>query len=150
MSMELHSLNNDFNRRKKSKRVGRGPGSGIGKTCGRGIKGAGARSGYKRRFGYEGGQFRLYMKLPTRGFSRARFRKRFDSINLYQIDQLYNDNEVVNLESLSKHGYLSSNSYGIKILGEGELTKKVTIEATAISHAAAEKLKKQGIKFYSK
>ena len=140
----LSHLENEVNRKQRN-RVGRGTASGCGKTSGRGHKGSGARSGYKRRYGQEGGRLPLYLKLPKRGFSRARFSKRLDSINLYQIDELYSDGEVVNLETLHKHGYLSGRSYGFKVLGEGELTKKVTIEATAISSQAREKLDKAGI-----
>ena len=84
----LGSLKNTTRPRKSVKRVGRGLGSGLGKTCGRGEKGAGARSGYKRRHTYEGGQFRTFMKIPQRGFSQARFRKPYHVINLFQISQI--------------------------------------------------------------
>lgn len=143
----LAGLNNHSRREKKSKRVGRGIGSGLGKTSGRGQKGAGARSGYKRRHGYEGGQFRTYMKLPQRGFSNVRFRRAFDAINLGQIEKLYEDGETVNIESLRKHGFISGQTYGIKVLAEGELTKKVTIEANAVSKGARDKLAKAKITF---
>jgi large subunit ribosomal protein L15 len=141
----LATLKNSHRSRRDVKRVGRGPGSGKGKTCGRGEKGAGARSGYKRRWGYEGGQFRMFMKLPIRGFSNARFRKTFDTINLSQIDAMYEDGEVVNAQTLSEKGFLSGSTNGIKILGNGELTKKVKIEAQAISNGAREKLQKAKI-----
>ena len=146
----MHKLNNLKNTTKVIKarrRVGRGIGSGVGKTCGRGEKGAGARSGYKRRLGYEGGQFRTFMKLPIRGFSNARFRKRLDSINLGQIEKLYADGETVNVETLRSHGFINGKSHGLKILGEGELTKKVTIEADKISSSAKDKLQKANISF---
>lgn len=146
----MHKLNNLQNETKVTKnrrRVGRGIGSGVGKTCGRGEKGAGSRSGYKRRLGYEGGQFRTFMKLPQRGFSNARFRKRLDSINLGQIEKIYNDGETVNIETLRQHGFINGNSYGLKILGDGELTKKVTIEADKISSSAKDKLQKANISF---
>ena len=143
----LNGLKNVSRKSKRRSRVGRGPGSGVGKTCGRGHKGSGARSGYKRRYGNEGGQLPLYMKLPTRGFSRARFQQKLDSINLYQLDVLYEDGEVVNADTLYAHGYLNGKTYGFKVLSEGELTKKVTIEAAAISAKAREKLEKAGITF---
>lgn len=143
----LSNLKNTTKPRKSTKRVGRGLGSGLGKTCGRGEKGAGSRSGYKRRFGYEGGQFRTFMKMPERGFSNARFRRAFDSINLYQIDMMFNDGDVVNLETLCMRGYLSGTSWGLKILGKGELTKKVTINAHAYSDSAREKLTHAKIEF---
>jgi large subunit ribosomal protein L15 len=147
---KLHSLKNTTKVIKSRRRVGRGIGSGLGKTCGRGEKGAGSRSGYKRRLGYEGGQFRLFMKLPIRGFSNARFRKRLDSINLGQIEEMYSDGEVVNVDTLRQHGYISGRSHGLKILGEGELTKKVTIEADKYSASAHEKLQKAKISFSQK
>ena len=144
---KLHNLKNSSKVSKTRRRVGRGIGSGVGKTCGRGEKGAGSRSGYKRRLGYEGGQFRTFMKLPIRGFSNVRFQKRLDSINLGQIEKLYNDGETVNIETLREHGYINGKSHGLKILGDGELKKKVTIEADKISASAKEKLQKANISF---
>jgi large subunit ribosomal protein L15 len=138
----LATLKNVTRPKQARKRVGRGLGSGLGKTSGRGEKGAGARSGYKRRHGYEGGQFRTFMKLPIRGFSNESFRKRLDFINLNQISELYADGEVVSIETLVAKGFLAPTTHGIKILGNGELTKKVTIEADAVSSGAREKLKK--------
>lgn len=143
----LSNLSNSSRPHKRYKRVGRGPGSGLGKTCGRGEKGAGARSGYKRRLGYEGGQFRTFAKMPVRGFSNARFRKPYDAINLGQIDAAYKDGETVNAQTLADRGFLSGTTYGIKILGDGELTKKVTIEAAAFSRSAQDKLQKASISF---
>ncbi|MCH9634669.1 MAG: 50S ribosomal protein L15 [Chlamydiae bacterium] len=140
---------NELTKRIKPKRnrLGRGPGSGLGKTSGRGQKGAGSRSGYKRRDTYEGGQYRLFLKLPTRGFSRARFRKPLDPINLKLIDLLYKDGETVNLQTLQDRGLLNGSSHGVKVLAEGETTKKVTIEVAAFSKAAIEKLEKAGIQY---
>lgn len=143
----LSTLKNSSRPDSRTKRVGRGIGSGVGKTCGRGQKGAGARSGYKRRYGYEGGQFRTFMKIPQRGFSQARFRKPYHVINLFQISQMFDDGEVVNLESLAERGYLSGRTYGIKILGTGEITKKVTIEAHDFSGSAREKLSAAKVSF---
>lgn len=143
----LNQLEDTSRTRKKCKRVGRGPGSGMGKTCCRGQKGAGARAGYRRRYGYEGGQFRLFMKLPIRGFSNANFRKEYCTINLGQIEKLFDDGETVNTISLKERGYFSGSVYGLKILGNGELTKKVTIEADAISESAKEKLEKGKVSF---
>jgi large subunit ribosomal protein L15 len=141
----LATLKNTSRPHKRYKRVGRGIGSGLGKTCGRGEKGAGSRSGYKRRWGYEGGQFRTFMKMPIRGFSNARFRKAYDTVNLGQIDAAFQDGEIVNAQTLADRGFLSGLTYGIKILGEGELTKKVTIEVAAVSESAREKLQKAKI-----
>lgn len=133
--------------KEKRNRLGRGPGSGLGKTSGRGQKGAGARSGHKRRLTYEGGQFRTFLKLPTRGFSRARFRKTLDHINLKQIEMYFKDGDVVNLKSLKKHGLISGPSLGVKLLAFGETTKKVTIELAAYSKTAIDKLEKAGLKY---
>lgn len=145
--MDLSNLKNTTQKRKKRVRVGRGLGSGIGKTCGRGEKGAGARSGYKRRLGYEGGQMRLFMKLPIRGFSNARFRKALHTVNLCDIEATYEDGEQVTLESLAERGFISGQTYGVKLLGNGTLTKKVTIEVDAISDGAREKLQQAKIEF---
>lgn len=147
MSTTLNTLKDTTRERKSRRRVGRGIGSGLGKTCGRGEKGAGSRSGYKRRLGYEGGQMRLFMKMPIRGFSNARFRKPYDVVNLGQINEMYEDGETVSFETLIERGFLSGPTYGVKILGNGDLTKKVTIEASAFSESAREKLQRAGIQF---
>jgi large subunit ribosomal protein L15 len=147
MTTTLNELTNASRPYKRAKRVGRGSGSGLGKTCGRGEKGAGSRSGYKRRLGYEGGQFRTFMKLPIRGFSNARFRKAYHTVNLGQIEAVFEDGEVVNAHTLAERGFLSGTTYGIKILGDGELHKKVTIEVAALSDSAREKLQKAQIPF---
>jgi large subunit ribosomal protein L15 len=140
----LNTLKNASRPKKDRKRVGRGIGSGVGKTCGRGQKGAGARSGYKRRYSYEGGQARLFEKLPTRGFSRVRFQKRCDVINLDQIEEIFQDGDEVSLETLREKGFISGPSYGIKVLGNGELTRKVTIKARKISASAKAKCEASG------
>lgn len=145
--MELQSLQNSSRPYKRRKRVGRGIGSGLGKTCGRGVKGAGSRSGYKNRDRYEGGQIPLYRKLPERGFSNVRFQKKLDVVNLGQIETMFNDGDMVNVDTLRAVGFMSGCSYGIKLLGEGELSKKVTIQVHAISAQAAAKLEKAGIAF---
>ena len=143
----LHQLEDTSRSRRVSKRVGRGPGSGLGKTCGRGQKGAGSRAGYTRRLGYEGGQFRLYMKLPIRGFSNAKFRKEYATVNLSEIEAMYSDGDVVNVETLKERGFLNGPVLGLKVLGDGELKKKVKIEAHALSASAKEKLEKAKISF---
>jgi len=143
----LNSLTNPSRPAKTRKRVGRGIGSGVGKTCGRGEKGAGARSGYKRRFGYEGGQFRTFMKMPQRGFSNAAFRQALHSVNLGELNAFFEDGDVVNVETLAEHGFIRGRTYGVKILGYGELKKKVTFDVEAISEGALEKLDKAHIKY---
>lgn len=143
----LNSLSDVTRYRKKVRRKGRGPGCGKGKTCGRGEKGAGARSGWKRRDTYEGGQFRTYMKMPIRGFSNVRFAKRLDSINLGQIDAVFKDGDIVNLETLISKGFFTKTSNGIKVLGTGELTKKVTLNVHSVSESAKQKLELAKIPF---
>lgn len=145
--MQLEALYNSTRPAKKCKRIGRGVGSKSGKTCGRGHKGAGSRSGWKSRARYEGGQLPLYRKMPARGFSNVQFQRRYDVINLGDIEELYNDGETVNVLTLRDKNFLKGTTYGIKILATGELTKKVTIEAQAISKSAQDKLQASGIAF---
>jgi large subunit ribosomal protein L15 len=143
--LSLNTLKNTSRPRVQYRRVGRGIGSGLGKTCGRGQKGAGSRSGYKRRYGYEGGQFRLFMKLPIRGFSNARFRRALHAVNLSDIERTFEDGEQVNIETLADRGFIRGRTYGIKILGQGVLTKKVTIEVDAASASVKAALEKANI-----
>lgn len=145
--MDLHSLKNSNRPFKRRKIVGRGMGSGRGKTSTRGHKGAGSRAGWKSRARYEGGQLPLYRKLPGRGFSNARFQQKLDAINLGQIEKLFSDGDVVNVQTLHDAGFISGKSNGIKVLSEGTLTKKVRIEATAVSKKAEEKLQQAKIAF---
>ena len=148
MTITLHTLKNVLKKCKKVRRVGRGMGSKRGKTCGRGSKGDKARRGYKSMPGYEGGQLPLYKKLPCRGFTNGRFRSVVYAINLSRLDALYEDGEVVSLQTLQEKGVAPrSVGGGLKILSSGELTKKVSIEATAFSTGAEEKLGKLGISF---
>ena len=142
--MELNSLENTSRPWKRRRRVGRGIGSGLGKTCGRGHKGAGSRSGWKARARYEGGQIPLYRKLPVRGFTRGRFQKKLSSVNLAQVDKLFANGATVNMETLRECGLIKGNSFGIKILSIGELTKKLHFEVQGISKQAEEKLQKVG------
>lgn len=136
----LSDLHNALRPRRKHKRLGRGIGSGRGCTAGRGQKGAGSRSGYKRRFGKEGGNMPLHMKLPSRGFERGFVVPRIDCVNLWQIDQMFEDGELVSVETLFNKGFLSSRTYGFKVLATGELQKKVRIEAQDFSEGARQKL----------
>lgn len=145
--ISLDKLKNTTRPAKARKRVGRGLGSKLGKTCGRGEKGAGARAGYKRRLGKEGGNMPLYMKLPIRGFNNARFRREYDVVNLDQLNDMFNDGETVSIETLRERGFISGQTYGIKLLGNGELTKKLTIRVQAMSDTAREKLTRAKIAF---
>src|SRR5271157_4137838 len=115
--MKLNELKNTSRPYKVRKRRGRGIGSKLGKTCGRGHKGAGSRSGWQSRSRYEGGQMPLYRRIPERGFTRGRFLKRLDSINLGDIEKLFNDGDKVDLLALREKGILKGISFGLKILG---------------------------------
>lgn len=144
----LSQLANTHRPKQKVQRVGRGVGSKRGKTCCRGNKGDKARQGYKYRLGHEGGQIPLYKKLPTRGFTNGRFAAYVFTINLRMIDKLYQDGEIVSLSTLQAKGIAPRRvPGGLKILSDGELTKKVSIEARSFSQATEEKLKKQGIPY---
>lgn len=145
--ISLDTLKNTTRPSKARKRVGRGLGSKSGKTCGRGEKGAGSRSGYKRRLGKEGGNMPLFMKIPIRGFNNARFRRALDVVNLEQLNVMFKDGDTVNLETLKEHGFFSGPSYGVKLLGTGELTKKLIIRVHSISDGAREKLTRAKIDF---
>ncbi len=143
--MKLESLENSSRPYKRRIIVGRGPGSRRGKTSCRGQKGMGARSGYQTRQGYEGGGVPLFKRLPTRGFSNERFRRRLDVINLDQIEKLFQEGETVSLETLREKNFLKGSSHGIKVLGNGNLTKKVNLQVEAVSESAKDKLKNLGI-----
>ncbi len=144
----LSQLRNTSRPHKKVQRVGRGVGSGRGKTSCRGGKGDSARQGYKKRFGYEGGQVPLYRKLPIRGFTRGRFVKPSQAISLSLLETYFEEGETVNMVTLREKGLIPRNlSGGIKILKKGTLTKKLIIEAKAFSAAAKEQLDSQGISY---
>lgn len=140
--MNLHELAPTPGSTKVSKRKGRGIGSGNGKTAGRGHKGQWARSGGGVRAGFEGGQMPLARRLPKRGFNNI-FAKPFDGVNVYELE-IFNDGDVVTVNELIECGILSNCKYGVKILGNGELTKKLTVKAAAFSEAAREKIEKAG------
>ncbi len=145
---DLSQLKDTSRPRKKVQRVGRGIGSKRGATSGRGGKGDSARQGYRKRFGYEGGQVPLYRKLPIRGFTRGRFVKPSFAIGLSTIEEHYEDGETVNLATLRAKGLIPRRlPGGIKILANGGLTKKVSIEAHAISEAALKKVQDKSIPF---
>lgn len=145
--ISLQNLKNTTRPAKQRKRVGRGIGSKLGKTCGRGEKGSGARAGYKRRYGKEGGQMPFFMKVPIRGFNNKRFRRAFDVVNLEQLNAMFDDGEIVSLETLRARGFISGHSYGVKVLGSGELTKKLKMQVQALSEGAREKLTHAKIPF---
>jgi len=137
----LSQLKNTHKKARTKKRVGRGPGSGKGKTSSRGMNGFGSRSGYRRRYGDEGGQMRLFAKLPKRGFARGRFIKPVFELNLGDIQRMFNDGDVVNLKAIRDKKCASKKDITfLKILAKGELTKKISIEAHSFSKTALKKL----------
>ena len=140
--MKLHELSPAEGSVKPAWRKGRGPGSGNGKTAGKGHKGQNARSGGGGRPGFEGGQIPLYRKLPKRGFNN-RFAKEYAIVNLDALNS-FNDGDTVNLEALMSCGKIKKALDGLKILGNGEITKKITVQAKVFSKSAKEKIEAAG------
>jgi len=138
--MKEHILPKGANRGKK--RLGRGEGNGHGKTSCRGHKGAGARSGYSLRAGFEGGQMPLYRKLPQRGFNRARFQSTIAIVNVGDLEILTSDK--VNLETLTDAGLIRSNSKSVKLLGTGDTSKSFEVEFNFASASAIKKIEAAG------
>ncbi len=141
--MKLHELSPAEGSVKESFRKGRGAGSGNGKTAGKGHKGQNARSGGGVRPGFEGGQLPLYRKLPKRGFNNARFGKQYTVINVESLNK-FNDGDVVDSAALLNVGVIKTINDGVKVLGEGELTKKLTVKAKVFSASAKEKIEAVG------
>ena len=119
------------------KRVGRGPGSGLGKTSGRGEKGQKSRSGYSRKVGFEGGQMPLHRRVPKRGFTNARFRREMSYVNLGRLE-VFEAGTIVTPEVLLKHGLIRKVRDGVKVLAKGSLTKALTVRAHQFSAKAQE------------
>jgi len=139
--MNLSMLKPNKGSVKGRKRIGRGHGSGLGKSSGRGDKGAGQRSGFKRRPWFEGGQMSLARRLPKKGFTNI-FKKEFQIINIYSIEKL--DKEIVTVSILKERGLIKSLFIPIKILGEGVINKKIIIEANSFSVSAKKAIEKAG------
>ena len=140
--MKLHELSPAEGSVKSSYRKGRGPGSGNGKTAGKGHKGQNARSGGGVRPGFEGGQIPLYRRLPKRGF-KNRFAKEYALVNVSDLNR-FNDGDVVELATLMECGLVGKALDGLKILGNGEIEKKLTVKAKIFSAAAKEKIEAAG------
>lgn len=141
--MKLHSLQPAPGATKTRKRVGRGVGSGLGKTSGRGQKGQNSRSGGGVRPGFEGGQSPLFRRLPKRGFSNARFKTTYAVINLSDLDK-FEEGATVTPELLKEMGLIKQSLDGIKVLGNGTLTKKLNVKAHKFSSVAKEQIEKLG------
>ena len=142
--MKLHELSPAPGSTKSAWRKGRGVGSGNGKTAGRGHKGQNARTGGGVRPGFEGGQIPLYRRLPKRGFTNSLFKKEYAIINLETLDKLFNDGDAVSMETLLEKGVIRTELNGLKVLGRGEITKKLTVKAAIFSVSAKEKIEAAG------
>ena len=141
--MKLHELKPAEGSAKAAWRKGRGAGSGNGKTAGKGHKGQNARSGGGVRPGFEGGQLPLYRKLPKRGFNNARFAKVYAIVNVEALN-VFEDGAVIDLEALLAKKIIRKANDGLKVLGSGELTKKLTVKASVFSATAKEKIEAAG------
>jgi large subunit ribosomal protein L15 len=141
--MELHDLHPAPGAKRGRKRVGRGPGSGNGKTAGKGHKGQKSRSGYSRRYGFEGGQMPLVRRLPKRGFTNI-FRVEFQVVNLRDLERVFADGDTVSPETLVERGLVRGGKRPIKVLGDGELSKKLAVRVHKFSGSARAGIEKAG------
>lgn len=140
--MQIHDLTPEPGSRKKRKRIGRGPGSGMGKTSTKGHKGLKARAGGSVRPGFEGGQMPLYRRLPKRGFCNI-FKTQHAVLNIRELDS-FEDGSIIDIESLKKAGMVKGRFDGIKILGQGETKKKFILKNVLVSKSAREKIESVG------
>ena len=141
--MKLHELSSLDGSVKNRKRVGRGPGSGMGKTSTRGENGQKSRSGASIKPWFRGGESPIYRRIPKRGFNNANFTVRYATINLSDLNR-FNDGDVVTLELLKEMGIIKKELSGLKVLGNGELEKKITIKANRFSTKAVSKIENAG------
>lgn len=140
--MKIHELGPAYGATTKTKRIGRGVGSGLGKTAGKGQKGQKSRSGGKVRRGFEGGQTPLYRRIPKRGF-KNHFATEYAVVNVSDLEQ-FDNGTTVNAELLLENGIIKEELDGVKVLGNGNLTKKLTVEAKKFSKTAEEKIQAAG------
>ena len=141
--MKLHTITPNIGATKTRKRVGRGTGSGLGKTSGRGENGQKSRSGYSHKPGFEGGQLPLYRRLPKRGFTNAKFKTEYAVINLSDLNN-FEDGATITPELLKEMGLLKNQLDGVKVLGNGTLEKKLVVKAHKFSLKAQEEIEKLG------
>ena len=141
--MKLHELSPAAGSKKEVKRIGRGAGSGQGKAAGKGHKGQKARAGRGMRPGFEGGQMPLQRRVPKRGFVNI-FGKEFSIVNVSALDQSFEDGAVVDIDALIEKGLVKKVLDGVKILGNGEISKKLTVQVNAYSEAAKQKIEAAG------
>lgn len=142
--MMIHDITARVGKHKSRKRIGRGEGSGTGGTAGRGHKGAKSRSGYTHRPAFEGGQMPLTRRMPKIGFSNARFRNEFHVVNLRTLEAKLDDGATVDARTLFEADIIRNPDLPVKVLGDGDLTKKLTVTAAKFSRAAKEKIEKAG------
>jgi len=143
MAISLNTLKPAKGSTHKKKRVGRGPGSGLGKTAGRGEKGQKSRSGYSRKVGFEGGQMPLHRRLPKRGFTNI-FKKRWLEISLAALDQHFNAGEEITPEVLHDRGLIKKAKHDVVVLGNGDVSKALRVSAHRFTKSAREKIEKAG------
>lgn len=143
MAISLNNVHPAKGSTHKKKRVGRGPGSGLGKTAGRGEKGQKSRSGYSRKIGFEGGQMPLHRRLPKRGFTNI-FKKRWLEVSIAALELHFQANEEVTPELLHERGVIKKAKHDVVVLGNGELSKALRISAHRFTKSAREKIEKSG------
>jgi large subunit ribosomal protein L15 len=143
MAISLNTLKPAKGSTHKKKRVGRGPGSGLGKTAGRGEKGQKSRSGYSAKIGFEGGQMPLHRRLPKRGFTNI-FKKRWVEISLASLEQHFEADAEVTPEVLHDRGLIKKAKYDVVVLGNGEVSKPLRVSAHRFTKSAREKIEKAG------
>ena len=143
MAIGLNNLHPAKGSTHKKKRIGRGPGSGTGKTAGKGNKGQKSRSGYSRKIGFEGGQMPLQRRLPKRGFTNI-FKKQWLEISLAKLEESFNAGDEVTLEILHERGLIKKAKHDLVILGNGDITKALKISAHRFTKSAKEKIEKAG------
>jgi large subunit ribosomal protein L15 len=141
--MKLHELSQEPGSKKTRKRIGRGMGSGTGKTAGKGHKGQKARAGRGMRPGFEGGQMPLQRRVPKRGFVNI-FGKEIAIVNIAALENTFEDGAVIDVEGLIKAGLVKKSLDGVKILGNGDITKKLTVQVNAFSDTAKQKIEAAG------
>jgi large subunit ribosomal protein L15 len=142
--MSLNNLKPAAGSKFAKKRVGRGPGSGNGKTAGRGNKGAQSRSGYSYKRGFEGGQMPLHRRVPKRGFNNADFRTEYEVVNLDQLEARFDAGATVTPDALRSAGLVNGRGVRVKVLARGEVSKALTVQAHKFSGKAAEKIAAAG------
>lgn len=142
--MNITEITTLAGRHKRRRRIGRGCGSGMGKTCGRGQKGGGSRSGWKQRGLQEGGQMPTFRRIPKRGFSNVRFAVRYSVINVADLDERFQPGAHVTAATLRVVGLLRNLALPVKVLGDGELKKKLIVEAVKFSESARRKIEAAG------